>query len=99
MKIFIDNGHGSDTAGKRSPDGRFLEYKFNRSIARHIVTDLTDRGYDASLLVHEETNISLSERCRRVNAFCKAHDSTSYIFQSMFVVSSLIHSIGLYAPF
>ena len=33
MKIFIDKGHGSDTAGKRRPDGRFLEYKFNRSIA------------------------------------------------------------------
>ena len=31
MKIFIDNGHGADTAGKRSPNGRFLEYKFNRS--------------------------------------------------------------------
>lgn len=72
MKIFIDNGHGSDTAGKRSPDGRFLEYKFNRSIARRIVADLTHRGYDAELLVPEITDISLAERCRRVNAVCQA---------------------------
>ena len=83
MKIFIDNGHGSDTAGKRSPDGRFLEYKFNRSIARRIVADLTDRGYDASLLVPEETDISLSERCSRVNAYCKAHGTTSCILVSI----------------
>ena len=26
MKIFIDNGHGQFTAGKRSPDGQFREY-------------------------------------------------------------------------
>lgn len=83
MKIFIDNGHGSDTAGKRSPDGRFLEYKFNRSIARRIVADLTDRGYDASLLVPEETDISLSERCNRVNAYCKAHGGSSCILVSI----------------
>lgn len=83
MKIFIDNGHGSDTAGKRSPDGSFLEYKFNRSIARRIVADLTDRGYDAQLLVPEKTDISLSERCRRVNAYCEAYGSSSCILVSI----------------
>ncbi|MGM9785578.1 MAG: N-acetylmuramoyl-L-alanine amidase [Candidatus Cryptobacteroides sp.] len=67
MKILIDNGHGQNTPGKRSPDGRFLEYLFNRTIARQIVADLTDRGYDASILVPEETDIPLSERCRRAN--------------------------------
>ena len=30
MKILIDNGHGIDTKGKRSPDGRLLEYAQNR---------------------------------------------------------------------
>ena len=29
MKILIDNGHGIDTKGKRSPDGRLLEYREN----------------------------------------------------------------------
>lgn len=67
MKILIDNGHGRNTAGKRSPDGRFLEYKFNREIAEKIVADLLDRGYDAELLVPEETDISLQERCQRAN--------------------------------
>ena len=68
MKILIDNGHGIDTKGKRSPDGRLLEYRENRIIARGIVNALTARGLDASLLVPEETDISLPERCRRGGA-------------------------------
>ena len=40
MKIFIDNGHGLMTAGKRSPDGQFREPFYNREIARRVVSDL-----------------------------------------------------------
>ena len=70
MKIFIDNGHGLMTAGKRSPDGQFREPFYNREIARRVVSDLRDRGLDAELLVPEDDDISLSERVRRVNAAC-----------------------------
>lgn len=69
-KILIDPGHGSDTPGKRSPDGRFLEYKFNREIAKRVVLNLQDRGFDAELLVPEETDIPLKERASRVNSHC-----------------------------
>lgn len=67
MKILIDNGHGVETPGKRSPDGRFREYKYNREIARAVVAHLVCRGYDAELLVPEDTDISLPERVRRAN--------------------------------
>ena len=70
MKIFIDNGHGLMTAGKRSPDGQFREPFYNREIARRVVSDLLDRGYDAELLVPEDDDISLAERVRRVNTAC-----------------------------
>ncbi|MGN1210064.1 MAG: N-acetylmuramoyl-L-alanine amidase, partial [Candidatus Cryptobacteroides sp.] len=83
MKILIDNGHGQNTPGKRSPDGRFLEYIFNRSIARQIVADLTDRGYDASILVPEETDIPLSERCRRVNEIVSREGKDNVILVSI----------------
>lgn len=36
-KILLDNGHGINTAGKRSPDGTFLEYEFNRDIVARIL--------------------------------------------------------------
>ena len=70
MKIFIDNGHGLMTAGKRSPDGLFREPFYNREIARRVVSDLRDRGLDVELLVPEDDDISLAERVRRVNAAC-----------------------------
>lgn len=67
MKILIDNGHGQSTPGKRSPDGSFLEFQFNRTIAKQIVDDLRDRGYDAELLVPEDDDVPLKDRCKRVN--------------------------------
>lgn len=67
MKILIDNGHGIETPGKRSPDGHFREYKYNREIARAVVEHLQYRGYDAELLVPEEEDISLPERVCRAN--------------------------------
>ena len=70
MKIFIDNGHGLMTAGKRSPDGQFRESFYNREIARRVVSNLRDRGLDAELLVPEDDDISLAERVRRINAAC-----------------------------
>lgn len=39
MKILIDNGHGIDTKGKRSPDGRLLEYAQNRLLAENLFMD------------------------------------------------------------
>ena len=75
MKILIDNGHGHNTPGKRSPDGKFIEATYNREIAKRIVAELQNKGYDAELLVPEEEDISLKERVRRVNAACSASSS------------------------
>lgn len=70
MKILIDNGHGINTPGKCSPDGRFREYKYTREIAREVVKALRLKGYDAELLVPEDSDISLGERCNRANSWC-----------------------------
>ena len=51
MKVILDNGHGRDTAGKRSPDGRLREYAYTREMARRIAQDLKRQGIDVSLLV------------------------------------------------
>lgn len=83
MKILIDNGHGIDTAGKRSPDGTLREYKWAREIAARIVADLKECGYDAEQLVTEEKDISLAERCRRVNAWCNKVGKQNVILVSI----------------
>ena len=85
MKILIDNGHGHNTSGKRSPDGKFREYAYNREIAKHIVADLIDRGHDAELIVPEDNDISLEERVRRVNKICLASDPSCVILVSVHV--------------
>ena len=83
MKILIDNGHGVDTAGKRSPDGSLREYSYTREIARRIVQALTAEGFDAERIVTEEEDISLKERCRRVNAVCRSLGSKNVLLVSV----------------
>lgn len=78
IKILIDNGHGINTSGKRSPYSMtgiepkipFLEYEWNREIANELVYELCFIGFDAELLVTEITDISLKERTQRVNKYC-----------------------------
>ena len=71
MTILLDNGHGQDTPGKRSPDGFFREYAYTRFLAKQIQEHLIALGLDARLLVPELEDISLPERCRRVNTLCQ----------------------------
>lgn len=68
MKVLIDNGHGENTPGKRSPDGRLREWAYSREIADMVVASLRKLGIDAERIVKEDTDVPLSERCRRVNA-------------------------------
>lgn len=74
MKILIDNGHGSNTPGKCSPDGRLKEYAYAREIATRLEAELRKQGVDAERIVKEEIDVPLSERCRRVNEY-KASDT------------------------
>lgn len=83
MKILIDNGHGENTLGKRSPDGKFREYKYAREIAKEIVKELINLGYDAERIVIEDKDISLSERVRRVNKICDEIGKNNVIFVSV----------------
>jgi len=67
MKILIDNGHGENTPGKRSPDGKLKEWAYTREIADRVIAGLQKKGIDAERIVKEMIDIPLSIRCRRVN--------------------------------
>ena len=62
MKILIDNGHGKETPGKCSPDGRLKEYAYTREIADRVVTGLQNEGIDAMRIVPGENDVALFER-------------------------------------
>ena len=83
MLIFIDPGHGIDTPGKRSPDGKFLEYLWNRQIADLILDRFMIMGIDASLVVTETNDISLSTRVQRVNKLCSKVGASNVILLSI----------------
>lgn len=67
MKVLIDNGHGAETPGKRSPDGRLREYAYTREIAIRVASKLQQAGIDAVRIVPEETDVPLAERVDRAN--------------------------------
>ena len=83
MLILIDPGHGIDTPGKRSPDGKFLEYLWNRQIADLLLDRFMIMGIDASLVVTETNDISLSTRVQRVNKICSKVGASNVILLSI----------------
>lgn len=87
MKILIDNGHGVETPGKRSPDGRLREYAYCREIAAALVERLQAAGYDARLLVPEPNDVPLDKgvdsRVKRVNGICTRLGASNVLLVSI----------------
>lgn len=71
MKILIDAGHGVETLGKRSPDGKLLEYKWAREIADRVTDELRRMGYDAERLERGDHDVPLSTRVTDANRICR----------------------------
>lgn len=84
-RVVIDNGHGIDTLGKRSPDGQLREYLWNRQVAELIIDGLINAGVDAELLVPETNDIPLSTRVRRINKVCSDIGAANVILVSVHV--------------
>ena len=83
MKILIDPGHGIDTPGKRSPDGLFREYLWNRQVADLILEGLVSAGVDASLVVTETNDVTLRTRVNRVNTICNRVGASNVLLVSV----------------
>ena len=71
IKICFDAGHGASTPGKRSPDGIFREYKFNRQLTSKIIKLFEPYKEQITCYVTQElTNdydLSLPKRCEMAN--------------------------------
>jgi N-acetylmuramoyl-L-alanine amidase len=83
MKVLLDAGHGIDTPGKRSPDGSFREYLWNRQVAGLVLARLNACGIDADLVVTETNDISLRTRAMRVNKVCDQVGASNVILVSI----------------
>lgn len=65
--IILDAGHGPNTPGKRSPDGKLLEFRFNSDVAERIRQFLLSEGVDVFFAHENSRDVPLSERASIAN--------------------------------
>lgn len=85
MYIVIDCGHSKKTAGKRSPDGKFLEYKQNRILGKLIGDRLTQLGIEWCFTydLEDDNDLGLSKRGAVANEKCKVYGASNVLFISL----------------
>lgn len=81
-KVVLDPGHGVETAGKRSPDGKYLEHEFALDMAKRLERQLIRHGVEVILTRSDEHDVSLADRVKIANSakpdlFVSLHSNAS----------------------
>ena len=81
-KVVLDPGHGVETAGKRSPDGTYLEHEFNLDMAKRLKAQLERHGVSVTLTRSTEHDTTLVDRVSVANTikpdlFVSLHSNAS----------------------
>lgn len=85
VTLIYDTGHGLETPGKQSPDGRLKEAAYVRLLRDKIVDALTDFGFSTHILVPETFDLPLAARVSRVNSLVSQNPNTQYFLTSLHV--------------
>jgi N-acetylmuramoyl-L-alanine amidase len=88
--IILGTAHLESTPGKRSPDGKFREYKYSREIIQTIYAVLKDMNYDVYIDIPEDDlklnqNQELKKRVSIVNNLCNKFGASNCIYVSIHV--------------
>lgn len=67
-KIILDPAHGEEVAGKRSPDGKFREYKWSRETLLFLTNALKAQGFEVISTNPTNTEIGLTNRANKANS-------------------------------
>ena len=84
--IILDAGHASVTAGKRSPDGKLLEWEFNNDMQYRLKKRLEQLGFIVYLVNPEPgkgAEVSLGTRCTRANNFWASKGKPNCLYVSL----------------
>lgn len=73
--VCLDNGHGEETPGKRSPYSAkgippklpFREYQYCREIVERLKNELVELGFEVFVVTPETWDVKLTPRANRVN--------------------------------
>lgn len=83
MLVILDNGHGRETPGKRSPQwpsGEILyEWEFNRDVVRRISVQLSEMGIVHKFTCPGDNDIPIGVRCRLANDYYYANGKKAFL--------------------
>lgn len=75
----IDFAHGSDVAGKQSPDGRHKEYLWSRKVGKMLAESLKHEGFEVAFTNTKDTEIGLSRRKEIANNLDTPRGGTKFL--------------------
>lgn len=84
--VILDAGHAKVTAGKRSPDGKLLEWEFNNDMQYRLKKRLEQLGFIVYLVNPEPgkgSEVSLGTRCTRANNYWVNKGKPSCLYISL----------------
>lgn len=81
--IILGTAHGSNVAGKHSPDKTFYEYRYSRMIISELKPILESYGYDVRIDIAGDVEKSLDYRVRVVNGLCEEFGASNCIYISI----------------
>ena len=89
--ILLNIAHSDDTAGKRSPDGKFREWAYSTEICQRVADELESYGFLVRL-IKQKTYYGPSKGLKQVvddaNAICNEYGAKNCIFVSIHVNAS-----------
>lgn len=71
--VILGSAHGSDVAGKHSPDYALREYQYSREICQRVKAALTAKGVACCIDIEGEREGGLNNRVKLVNKLVAAH--------------------------
>lgn len=83
--LILDNGHGSNTPGKCSPDRTLREYAWTRIMTDLIARKAHAKGIRAEIIVPETTDVPLATRSARANAIARRNGLKKCLFVSVHI--------------
>ncbi len=83
--VILGTAHGSNTPGKRSPDGRLLEYRYSREIVAEVERRLKTDGCRVAVDLRQDYEPSLAARVAEVNRLCRQYGTKNCCYVSIHV--------------
>ncbi len=83
--VILGTAHGSNTPGKRSPDGRLREYAWSREICSRVEARLKEDGYNVTVDLRQDYEPSLGFRVGVVNNLCAKYGAKNCCYVSIHI--------------